>query len=121
MISLTDLEVYNSFFYITEEKLKFELYKFPIRKAGGFSYTKVRDESGKDLDISDITAIDSQDDIIAPIIIQEYREQVTKRTEDVGCMNITAGYISSIIQDCEKYLSTEVDLVEEDDKLVLDG
>ena len=32
MISLTDLEVYNSIFNITEENKKFELYKFPEEK-----------------------------------------------------------------------------------------
>ena len=40
--------------------------------------------------------------------------------EDVGCVNITAGYIISISQDFENYLRTEVDLVEDDIKLVLD-
>ena len=35
MIGLTDLEVYNSIFNITEENNKFELYKFPDEKAGG--------------------------------------------------------------------------------------
>ena len=79
MIGLVDLEVYNSFFNITEENNKFELYKFPDEKAGGFSYTKVRDEIEKDLDIEDITAADLQDEILAPIIIEEYREQVSKK------------------------------------------
>ena len=37
MIGLTDLEVYNSIFNITEENNKFELYKFPDEKAGGVS------------------------------------------------------------------------------------
>ena len=44
MILLTDPEVYNSISNVTEENNKFELYKFPDEKAGGFSYTKVRDE-----------------------------------------------------------------------------
>ena len=82
LIGLTDLEVYNSIFNITEENNKFELYKFPDEKAGGFSYTKVRDEIEKDLDIEDFTAIDLQDDIIGPINIEEYKEQVTKRMKD---------------------------------------
>ena len=43
MIGLTDLEVYNSNFNITEENNKFELYKFPDEKAGGVTYEKVRD------------------------------------------------------------------------------
>ena len=67
MIGLTDLEVYNYIFNITEENKKFELYKFPDEKAGGVSYEKVRDKIEKDLDISDITATDLQDEIIGPI------------------------------------------------------
>ena len=78
MLELTDLEVYNSIFNTTEEN-KFELYKFPDEKAGGISYTKVKGEIERDLDISDITATDLQDDIIGPNIIVEYRDQVTKR------------------------------------------
>ena len=78
MIGLTDLEVYNSIFNITEENKKFEFYKFPDEKAGGISYIKVRDEIEKDLDISDITANDLQDDIIAPIIIEEYNNNKQK-------------------------------------------
>ena len=78
VIGLVDLEVYNSIFNITEENNKFELYKFPDEKAGGVTYEKVRDEIERDLGISDITATDLQDDIIGPIIFDEYREQVTK-------------------------------------------
>ena len=36
-------------------------------------------------------------------------------------MNILAGYTSSIFQDFETYLRTEVGLVEDDIRLVLDG
>ena len=116
MIGLTDLEVYNSFFNITEENNKFKLYKFP----DGITYEKVRDEIEKDLDIEDITAEDLQDDIIGPIIIEEYEEQVTKRMKDGGYMNIVADYVRSVFQDFESYLRTEDDLVEDDNKLVLD-
>ena len=96
MIGLVDLEVYNSIFDITEEINKFKLYKFPDEKAGGVTYEKVRDEIEKDLDIEDITAADLQDDIIGPIIIEEYREQVTKRMKDEQYMNILAIYTSSV-------------------------
>ena len=120
MIGLTDLEVYNSIFNITEENNKFELYKFPDEKAGGVTYTKVRDEIEKDLDISDITATDLQDDIIAPNIIEEYKEQVTKRMKDEQYMNILAIYTSSVFQDFESFLRAQIDLVEDDIKLVLD-
>ena len=119
MLGLTDLEVYNSIFNINTTN-KFKHYKFPDEKAGGFSYTKARDEIEKDLGISDITAADLQDDIIAPLIIEEYREQVTKRMEDVGYMNILTGYPRSVFQDFGSYLKTEIDLVEDDIRLVLD-
>ena len=120
MIGLVDLEVYNSIFNITEENNKFELYKFPDEKAGGITYTKVRDEIERDLDISDITDADLQDDIIGPIIIEEYVEQVTKRMKDDKYMEILARYTKSVFQDFESFLRTEVDLVEDDVKLVLD-
>ena len=120
MIGLTDLEVYNSIFNITEENNKFKLYKFPSEKAGGVTYEKVRAEIEKDLDIEDITAEDLQDDIIAPIIIEEYKEQVTKRMNDEQYMNILSIYTSSVFQDFESFLRTQIDLVEDDIKLVLD-
>ena len=120
MIGLTDLEVYNSIFNTTEENNKFDLYKFPDEKAGGVTYEKVRDEIEKDLDIEDITAEDLQDDIIGPIIIEEYREQVSKRMKDEQYMKILAIYTRSGFQDFESFLRTQIDLIEDDIKLVLD-
>ena len=120
MIRLVDLEVYNSIFNITEENNKFELYKFLEEKSGGISYRRVKEEIERDLDISDITDTDLQDDIIAPNIIEDYKKQVTKRMEDGGYMNILGVYIRSVFQDFESYLRTEVDLVEDNIKLVLD-
>ena len=106
MIGLTDLEVYNFIFNLTEENNKLQLYKFPDEKSGGVSYIKVRDEIEKDLDIEDITATDLQDDIIGPIIIEEYKEQVTKRMKDEQYMNILSIYTSSVFQDFESFLNT---------------
>ena len=120
LLVLTDLEEYISNFNITEENNKFELYKFPDEKSGGISDITVREDIEKDLGISEITASDLQDDIIGPIIIDEYREQVTKRMKDDKFMEILAGYTRSVFQDFEIYLRTEVDLVEDDVKLVFD-
>ena len=120
MIGVVDLEVYNSIFNITEENNKFKLYKFPDEKSGGVTYEKVRDEIEKDLDIEDITAADLQDEIIAPIIIKEYKEQVTKRMNDEQYMNTLAIYTSSAFQNFESFLRTQIDLIENDVKLVLD-
>ena len=71
------------------------------------------------MDISDITATDLQDDIIGPIIIEEYREQVTKRMKDEQYMRILSIYIDCAFQDFQSFLRTEIDLVEDDIKLVL--
>ena len=120
MIGLTGLEVYNSVFNIREENNKFELYKFPDEKNGGVTYEKVRGEIEKDLGIEDITAADLQDNIIGPIIVEEYNEQVTKRMNDEQDMNILAIYTRSIFQDFESFLRTQIDLIEDDIKLVLD-
>ena len=72
------------------------------------------------MDIGDITAADLQDEIIGPINIEEYREQVTKRMNDEQYMNILAIYIRSVFQDFESFLRTQIDLIEDDIKLVLD-
>ena len=119
MIGLTSLEVYNSIFNTTEENNKFELQKLPDEKSGGVSYEKVRDEIERDLHISDITAPDLQDDIKGPIIIKDHRERIKKRKEDGGYMNILASYTSYLFPYFERYLRTEVDLVEDDFRLVL--
>ena len=71
------------------------------------------------MDNSDITAADLQDDLIVPSIIEENKEQVTKRMKNEQYMNSVAGYVSSVFQDFESYLRTEVDLIEDDIKLVL--
>ena len=113
LIGLTSLEVYISIIKITENN-KLELYKIPEEKAGDISYTKVKSENEKDLGISDITAVDLQHETIAPINIEEYRDQVTKRMENVGYLNILSGYPRSVFQDFGIYLRTD------DIRLVLD-
>ena len=120
MIGLTGLEVYNSIFNITEENNIFKVYKNPDGKAGGISFTKFKDEIERDLDISDITADDLKDDILGSLIIEEYTNQVTKRMKDDKLMDILGFYVSSVFQDFERYHRTEVDLVEDDIKLVLE-
>ena len=82
MLGLVDLEVNKCIFNLTEENIKFELYKFPDEKLVVVSYEKIRDEIEKILDISDITAADFQNVIIAPINIEKYKEQLTKRMEN---------------------------------------
>ena len=51
---------------------------------------------------------------------EEYRKEDSKRMKNDKYMDILAGYISSIFQDLESYIRTEVDLVQDDIRLVLD-
>ena len=120
MIRLTSLEVYSSFFNITKENKKFELCKSADEKRGGVSYERIRDEIEKHLGISEITATKLQDDILRPILFEEYSEQVTKRMKDDNYLRILAVYVTSRFQDFEGFLKTEIDLVEDDIRLVLD-
>ena len=120
MLGLTDLEVYNSIFNITEENNNLQLYKFPDEQIGGIPYEKVRDEIEKDLDISDITATDLHDEIVGPFFIKEFRKQVTKRMKDDKYMLILSMYVDSVFQDFESFLRTQNDLVDDDIKMVLD-
>ena len=120
MLGLTSLEVYISIFNITEENSKIQLYIFLHEKIGGVSYEKVKDEIERDLDISDITATDLQDEITAPIIIEEHSEQKTKRMKDDGYVRILAILVSFMFQDIESFLRKEIDFVADDIRLVLD-
>ena len=72
------------------------------------------------MEITDIKATDLQDEILGPIMIKEYREQVTKRLKDDKSMLILAMYIDSILQNFKIFLRTEIHLTEDDIRLVLD-
>ena len=119
MIGLTDLEVSNSIFDINTTNNKLKRYKFLDEKAGVVSYEKVRDDIEKYLDVSNNTATGLQDEKTTPIVIEEYREQVTKRMKDDKYMLTLSMYVDSIFQDFESFLRTEIDWVQEDFRLVL--
>ena len=72
------------------------------------------------MDTSNITATDLQDEIISPINNEENSELVSKTMKDDKYMKISAGYTRSVIHDFESYPRTEIDLVEDDIRLVLD-
>ena len=67
-----------NFFNITEQNNNFEIYDIADSMIGGVSYEKLEDETAKVLDISYTTATDLQDEIIGPIIFDEYRKQEQK-------------------------------------------
>ena len=119
MIGLTRLEVYNSIFHITEEENKVKVYLFPQSRNGGISYEKFKDQTENEMESTYITATDIQDEILCPNIIEECRKEVSKRKKSDKYMNPLAGYTSSMFQDFESYLRTEVYLVGDDIRLFL--
>ena len=72
------------------------------------------------MDNSDITDTVLHHDILAPIVIEEYKDQVSKRMEDEQYMSILSVFTSSVFQDFESFLRTQIELVEDDVRLVLD-
>ena len=72
------------------------------------------------MEITHIKATDLKNDIKSPINIDECGKLVTKRQKDDKYMKILAGFFRFIFQDFQSYPRTEIDLVEEDIRLVLD-
>ena len=54
LIGLTNLEVYNSIFNVTEDNNNFKLFTFPVPKRGGVTYEKVKHGIEKDFDNSNL-------------------------------------------------------------------
>ena len=120
VIVLLSLEVYNSTFNKTGENKKMKLHKNLDEKSAGVSYGKVRADIGRVLKISYITPIDLHEEIIGPNIIEDYREKVTKRRKNGKFMDNLAIYNRCRFQEFESFLRTEIDLIEDDIRLVLD-
>ena len=64
-------KIYNFIFDITEENKKFELY---TENFDEFSFTELKDELEKILNLSDITPKHLQHDIVGPRILTEYED-----------------------------------------------
>ena len=118
MIGLTDLEVYNSIFNITEENNKFEIYRDTTNK---FGFLELKDELEEILNISHIhITIEHLDDkILGPRIIDEYIKLSNEKKNSDGYMILLLGYSASPFRDFESYLRLVVGLDEEDIWLIL--
>ena len=78
MIGLMSLEVYNSFFKITEENNKFEFYTDAF---DAFSFAELKDELEEILNVSDNTPYHLQHQTITPRIIEAYKKlRLEKKT-----------------------------------------
>ena len=116
MIGLTDLEVYNSIFNITEENNKFELYRDSSNK---FGFLELKDELEEILNISHISQKHLDDEILGPRIIDEFLKLSHEKKNSDGYSMILLGFVRSPFRDFESYLRVVVCLDEEDIQLLL--
>ena len=116
MIGLTDLEVYNSIFNITEENNKFEIYRDTPTK---FQFLDLKDEIEEILGISHITREHLPDDETASRIIDEYHKLSHEKKNSDGYTILLLNYSRSQFRDFESYLRIRVGLDEEDIQLIL--
>ena len=116
MIGLTDLEVYNSIFNITEENNKFEIYRDIPTK---FQFLDLKDELEEILGIPHITRDHLLDDETASRIIDEYHKLSHEKKNSDGYTILFLNYSRSQFRDFESYLRIRVGLDEEDIQLIL--
>ena len=114
--SSTNLKVYNSFFNITEQKNKFDLYTDTFDE---FSFTESKNELEEVLSISDITPYHLQQEIIGPRIIQAYKEIRSEKPSTDGDFILLMGYARSPVRDFESYLRIVFGLDGDDIQLTL--
>ena len=116
MIGLTDLEVYNSIFNITEDNNKFEIYRDIPTK---FQFLDLKDELEEILGIPHITQELLLDDETASRIFDEYHKLSQEKKNSDGYTILFLNYSRSKFRDFESYLSIRVGLDEEDIQLIL--
>ena len=116
MIGLTDLEVYNSIFNITEENNKFELY---IDTFDEFSFTELNDGVAEILNNSDMTPYHLQHETIAPHIVETFQKLRLEKSSTDGYYILLMSYLASPFRDFESYLRIVVELDENDIQLIL--
>ena len=115
MIGLTNLEVFNSIFNITEKKNKFENYRDISNK---FGFLELKDKLEEILNISHITIEHLDDEKLGPRIIDEYIKLSIEEKNRDGYMVLLFGYSASSFRDFESYLRLVVGLDEKDIQLI---
>ena len=105
MLGLTDLEVYNSIFNITEEINKFEIYRDTPTK---FQFLDLKDEHEEILGIPHITRDHLLEDETASRIIDEYHKLSQEKKNSDGYTILLLSYSRSQFRDFESYLRIKV-------------
>ena len=116
MIGLTNLEVYNSIFNITEENNKFEIYRDLSNR---FGFLELKDELEEILNISHITIEHLDDELLGPRIINEYIKLSNEKKNSDGYMILLLGYSASPFRDFERFLRLVIGLDERCIQLIL--
>ena len=116
MIGLTDVELYNSIFNITEENNKFEIHRDTPTK---FRFLELKDELEEILNIPHITPEHLQDDETGPHIIDEFYKLLHEKKNSDGYLILLLGYSRLSFRDFESYLRIVVGLDEKDIQLIL--
>ena len=116
MTGLTNLEVYNSIFKITEKNNKFEIYRDISNK---FGFLELKDRLEEILNIPHITIKHLDDEILGPRIIDEYIKLSIEEKNRDAYMILLLGYSASPFRDFESYLRLVVGLDGEDIRLIL--
>ena len=117
MIVLTSLEVYNSFFNITERNNKLELYRDTSNK---FGFLELKVELEEIPNISHISQDHLQDDEIGPRIFDKFLKLPLEKKNSNGYIILLLGYSRSLFRGFESYLRFVVGLDEEDIQLFLE-
>ena len=107
MLGLTVLEVYNSFFNVTKEINKFELYTDTFDE---FSFEELKDEVAEILNISNITDDHLKDETIGSRIIKAYWKLRSEKSSIDGYIVLLMGYARAPFRDFESYLRIVIGL-----------
>ena len=116
MVGLTDLEVYNSIFNITEETNKFEIYRDMSDK---FGFLELKYEIEEVPDTSHITDDHLNDEILGPRIIDQFIKLSSEKKNTDGYIIVLLAYAKSPFRDFETYSRIVVRLDGEDIQLIL--
>ena len=116
IIGLTDLEVYNSIYNITEGNNRFEIYRDTSKK---FGFLELKDELEEILNIPHITREHLDDEILGQRMIDEFFKLSHEKKNSDGYMILLLGYSKSPFRDFESYLRIVVGLDEEDILLIM--
>ena len=116
MLGLTNLEVYQPIFNVTEENSKLELY---TSKSDEFSFEELKEELDEFLSISDVTPSQIQHEITSHRIIQAYKKLRSQKSCTDGYIMLLLGYTRSKFPDFESYHRIVAGLDEDDFQFIL--